>query len=228
MAIETDRPALNRGLLENLGSGAKRLADAATGLDPAAKFPAPAERLVAWFGQTAPSRFLSKSLLRRILAANLFGLTVMIVGIHYLSQYHSWLIDAKRESLRVQGEMIAAAIASDAHVEKGTLQFNPDKLGPGTDSMAPYRDDGFAKLELSIKPERVAPILRRLSQPTKTRARIYDRDGTLVVDSASLLTRGQLSRDEPLVPGAHLLPKHRGTVRACAPRARQRAVIPSA
>ena len=32
------------------------------------------------------------------------------------------------------------------------------------------------------------------SQPTKTRARIYDIDGTLVVDSASLLMRGQLSR----------------------------------
>ncbi len=205
MALDTDRTAGNGGLLENLGSGAKRLADAATGLDPSTHFPGPLARLIIWFGQSPPSRFLSKSLLRRILAANLFGLAVMIGGIHYLSQYHSWLIDAKRESLRVQGEMIAAAIASDARVEKGTLQFNPDKLGAGPDSMVPYRDDGFAKLELSIKPERVAPILRRLSQPTKTRARIYDRDGTLVVDSASLLTRGQLSRDEPLVPSTEHL-----------------------
>ena len=98
--------------------------------------------------------------------------------------------------------MIAAAIASDARVEKGNLQFNPAKLGAGPESMAPYRDDGFAKLELSIKPERVAPILRRLSQPTKTRARIYDRDGTLVVDSSALLTRGQVSRTDPAVPVA--------------------------
>ena len=205
MALETDRTAVPGGLLENLGSSAKRLADAASGITPVASFPGPAARILAWMGQTAPARFLSKSLLRRILAANLFGLLVMIGGIHYLSQYHAWLIEAKRESLRVQGEMIAAAIASDARVEKGTLQFNPEKLGAGPGSMVPYRDDGFAALELSIRPERVAPILRRLSQPTKTRARIYDRDGTLVVDSATLLTRGQLSRGEPLVPSTERL-----------------------
>lgn len=199
MALETDRTAASGRLLDNLGSGAKRLAEAASGLDPIASFPGPVARLLAWMGQTAPARFLSKSLLRRILAANLFGLLVMIGGIHYLSQYHAWLIEAKRESLRVQGEMIAAAIASDARVEKGTLQFNPEKLGAGPGSMVPYRDDGFAALELSIRPERVAPILRRLSQPTKTRTRIYDRDGTLVVDSATLLTRGQLSRGEQTV-----------------------------
>jgi len=205
MALETDRTAASGGLLDNLGSSAKRLADAASSIDPVATIPGPVARVFAWIGSTAPARFLSKSLLRRILAANLFGLVVMIGGIHYLSQYHAWLIDAKRESLKVQGEMIAAAIASDARVEKGTLQFNPEKLGPGQASLAPYRDDGFAKLELSIKPERVAPILRRLSQPTKTRARIYDRDGTLVVDSARLLTRGQLSRSEPAVPSTERL-----------------------
>jgi two-component system, OmpR family, sensor histidine kinase ChvG len=205
MALETDRSTASGRLLEHLGSGAKRLADAASGVQSAGALPGPVARILNWIGQTAPSRFLSKSLLRRILAANLFGLIVMVGGIHYLSQYHAWLIEAKRESLKVQGEMIAAAIASDARVEKGTLQFNPEKLGAGSASMAPYRDDGFAKLELSIKPERVAPILRRLSQPTKTRARIYDRDGTLVVDSATLLTRGQLSRAEPVVPSTERL-----------------------
>ncbi|MEQ1577311.1 MAG: stimulus-sensing domain-containing protein, partial [Hyphomicrobium sp.] len=205
MALETDRSVSSGGILENLGSGAKRLADAASGIDPVVDFPGPLARALAWLGQTAPARFLSKSLLRRILAANLFGLLLLIGGIHYLSQYHAWLIDAKRESLRVQGEMIAAAIAGDARVEKGTLHFNPDKLGVRADSLVPFRDDGFAKLELSIRPERVAPILRRLSQPTKTRARIYDRDGTLVVDSATLLTRGQISRGEPLVPSTQRL-----------------------
>lgn len=204
MALDTDRAAAAPGLLENFGSGAKRMAEAASAVDSGV-LPSPLVRAFAWLGSTAPARFLSQSLLRRILAANLCGLLVMIGGIHYLSQYHAWLIEAKRESLRVQGEMIAAAIAGDARVEKGTLKFNPDKLGAGADSMAPYRDDGFAKLELSIKPERVAPILRRLSQPTRTRARIYDRDGTLVVDSATLLTRGQLSRSEPLVPSTERL-----------------------
>ncbi len=205
MALETDRPVASGGILENLGSSAKRLADAATAIDPVATMPGPLAGFLSWAGQTGFARFLSKSLLRRILAANLFGLVVMVGGIHYLSQYHAWLIEAKRESLKVQGEMIAAAIAGDARVEKGTLQFNPEKLGAGPESMAPYRDDGFAKLELSIKPERVAPILRRLSQPTKTRARIYDRDGTLVVDSSTLLTRGQISRAEPTGPSTQRL-----------------------
>ncbi len=52
---------------------------------------------------------------------------------------------------------------------------------------AASRDDGFAALELSIHPEDVTPILRKLIQPTNTRARIYARDGTLIVDTARSL-----------------------------------------
>ncbi len=58
----------------------------------------------------------------------------------------------------------------------------------------------FAALELSIRPERVAPILRRLiCSRRRSGARIYSRDGTLILDSATMLTRGQLSRHEPKV-----------------------------
>jgi two-component system sensor histidine kinase ChvG len=32
----------------------------------------------------------------------------------------------------------------------------------------------------------VAPVLRRLVSPTNTRARIYDRDGTLLLDSRTI------------------------------------------
>ena len=52
-----------------------------------------------------------------------------------------------------------------------------------------FRDDGFASLELSIHPEDVTPILRKLIQPTNTRARIYARDGTLIVDTAQTLAQ---------------------------------------
>jgi two-component system sensor histidine kinase ChvG len=42
----------------------------------------------------------------------------------------------------------------------------------------------------------VAPVLRRLISPTKTRARIYDRDGSLILDSRSLYGRGDVLRFE--------------------------------
>jgi len=53
----------------------------------------------------------------------------------------------------------------------------------------------------------VAPILRRLITPTRTRARIYDRDGTLIVDSLHLYSRGQiLGFDLPPPPAGNESP----------------------
>lgn len=142
-----------------------------------------------WRNQPLP-RFVSATLLRRILTSNLIGLAIFIIGIFYLSNSRAWLIDAKREALRVQGEIIAAAIAGDAKVETERLMLDPTKLPVASDARIPFRDDGFAALELSIRPERVTPILRRLIRPTNTRARIYGLDGTLIVDSDKLLRRG--------------------------------------
>ena len=73
-------------------------------------------------------RFVTKTLLRRIIFANIIGLAILLGGIFYLSQYHAWLIDAKRESLRAQGEIIAAAIAANASVETGRIVLDPDRL----------------------------------------------------------------------------------------------------
>ncbi len=139
-------------------------------------------------------RSASTSLVRRILLANLAGLVVMIGGIYYLSHYQTWLVEAKKESLRTQGELIAAAIASDARIEQGNIEINLDQANRPDRARVPYRDDGFSSLQLSIRPERATPILRRLIQHTKNRARIYGRDGTLIVDTATLLTKGQLTR----------------------------------
>ena len=50
-------------------------------------------------------------------------------------------------------------------------------------------------LDFPINPERAGPVLRRLvlhRQPT-FRARIYDRDGLLVVDSRDLYGRGDIA-----------------------------------
>ena len=130
-------------------------------------------------------RFVSRSLQRRIIVANLIGLTVLLSGIVYLSQYHAWLIDAKRESLRAQGEIIAAAIAANASLETGRIVLDPDRLPELEGSQSPFQDDAFAALQLSIAPERVTPILRKLVPTPDTRARVYAQDGTLISDTAN-------------------------------------------
>jgi len=136
------------------------------------------------------------SLTRRILFLNVAGLLALSVGIIFLSQFRAGLIDARVQSLKVQGEIIAGAIGASATVETdSSITIDPDKLqglAPG-ESYGPS-EDALYGIDFPINPERVAPILRRLVSPTKTRARIYDRDGVLLVDSRNLFGRGDVLR----------------------------------
>lgn len=134
------------------------------------------------------------SLTRRIVSLNLAGLIALVASILYLSQFRAGLIDARAQSLLVQAEIIAGAIAASATVETNTITIDPDRLldlKPGETYGVP---DEFSGLDFPINPERVAPVLRRLISPTKTRARIYDRDGVLILDSRSLYGRGDVMR----------------------------------
>ncbi|HEY0327636.1 MAG TPA: sensor histidine kinase [Rhodopseudomonas sp.] len=136
------------------------------------------------------------SLTRRIVSLNLAGLVLLVASILYLSQFRAGLIDARAQSLLVQAEIIAGAIAASATVETNTITIDPDRLldlKPGETFGPP---DELAGLDFPINPERVAPVLRRLISPTKTRARIYDRDGVLILDSRSLYGRGDVLRFE--------------------------------
>lgn len=135
-------------------------------------------------------RAFTTSIARRIFVSNIIGLAVLIGGILWLSQHQAWLITAKREALKVQGEIIAAAIAANPTIDRDRLTFEPDRLPEVEGPRAPYRDDAFAAYELSMRPDRVGPVLRRLIQPAQqtTRARIYDRDGELIADSHTLAT----------------------------------------
>ena len=138
----------------------------------------------------------SSSLTRRIVVLNITGLVALSIGIIVLSQFRAGLIDARIQSLLVQSEIIAGAIASSATVETdSSITLDPDKLlnlHPG-ESYGP-NEDALYGLDFPINPERVGPILRRLVSPTKTRARIYDRDGVLLVDSRNLFGRGDILR----------------------------------
>jgi len=144
------------------------------------------------------------SLTRRIVLLNLAGLCALVSGILYLSEFRAGLIDARVQSLLVQGEIIAAAIAASAQVETNAITIDPERLLElqAGESYGPS-DEGFSPLEFPINPERVAPVLRRLVGPTRTRARIYDREGVMLLDTRSLYSKGEILRfdlpppDEP-------------------------------
>jgi two-component system, OmpR family, sensor histidine kinase ChvG len=138
----------------------------------------------------------SSSLTRRIVVLNVAGLLALSIGINYLSPFRARLIDARIQSLLQQGQIIAHAIADSATAETGSaITIDPDKLQnlqPG-ESYGPS-EDALYGIDFPINPERVAPVLRDLVSPTKTRARIYDRDGVLLVDSRDLFGRGDVLR----------------------------------
>jgi two-component system, OmpR family, sensor histidine kinase ChvG len=146
------------------------------------------------FARAAGARFASP-LTRRIVILNLGGLAALLMGFLYLNQFREGLIEAKVQSLQIQAEIIAAAIAASATVETDSIAIDPEKLlqlTPG-ESYA-LAEETAASLEFSINPERIGPVLHRLASPTRTRARIYDRDGYLLLDSQSLTSRSNIMR----------------------------------
>ena len=151
---------------------------------------------VAWHGvRRGLEVAVFSSLAKRIIVLNLAGLAVLVFGVLFLNQWRTGLIDARVQSLRVQGEIIAAAIAASATANSDVITINPDRL-LGLQGGEPLSSLSFfdPNLEFPINPERVAPLLRNLVTPTRTRARIYDKDGLLILDSANIYARGEVLR----------------------------------
>ncbi|KZM50898.1 sensor histidine kinase [Labrenzia sp. OB1] len=159
-------------------------------------------RLLNQFGRIFGTYVLS-SLTRRIIAINLVGLLALVIGILYLNQFRAGLIDARVQSLLTQGEIIAGAIAASATVDTGTITVDPERLLQlqAGESITPTGDD-LDSLDFPINPERVGPVLRRLISPTKTRARIYDPEGILILDSRHLYSSAQILRFDLPPPNA--------------------------
>jgi two-component system sensor histidine kinase ChvG len=139
------------------------------------------------------------SLTWRIVALNVAGLLALCIGIIYSSNFRAALIDARIRSLKVQGQLAADAIAASASGDSvSPITIDPDKLQslqPGQ-SYGPPGDTAYG-IDFPINPERVAPIVRRLVSPTNTRARIYDRDGVLLVESQNLYAQAEMLRVDP-------------------------------
>jgi two-component system sensor histidine kinase ChvG len=116
-------------------------------------------RIVLGLKQSAPF----SSLQRRIIFFNLIGLAILVIGVMYLNQFRSGLIEMRVEALRTQGEIIAITIAESS------------AIGPGRPDYDPVR----ANL-----------VLNRLAQPTGVRARLYDRQLRLTGDTRNLAPSG--------------------------------------
>ncbi len=141
----------------------------------------------------------SSSLTRRIVVLNLGGLVVLMIGFLLLNQFRADIIAAREQSLTTQADIIAAAVAASASagVDTDSITIDPDKLlqlAPGQ-TAGPSQSDEEA-IQFSINPERVGPVLHRLVTPTRTRARIYDSDGRLLLDSRSLSAHGAVVRSD--------------------------------
>lgn len=132
---------------------------------------------------------------RTIFISNMIALIFLVLGILYLNQLRAGLVGAKVESLQTQGEIIAGAIAASATADTDEIIVDPEKLLEAKEDQPIVDSDDFTSFDFPIDPERVAPILRRLVKPTGTRARIYDQDSTLIIDSERLYssTSGSLS-----------------------------------
>src|SRR3990170_5403788 len=158
---------------------------------------------LGWLGEHLPFRSGFSSLTRRIVVLNLIGLAILVSGILYLNQFRAGLIDAKVQSLLTQGEIIARAVAASAGVDTDEVQLDPEKLLEAEQGQTDADDDTpLSSLEFTIDPERAAPILRPLVKPTGSRARIYNGDGALILDSDTFYSRGEVLRYDLPPPAA--------------------------
>jgi two-component system, OmpR family, sensor histidine kinase ChvG len=157
---------------------------------------------IGWLVEHLPFRNGFSSLTRRIVVLNLIGLAILVSGILYLNQFRAGLIDAKVQSLATQGEIIARAIAASAGVDTNEVQLDPEKLLETEHTQDSDDDDLPNSLDFTIDPERAAPILRPLVKPTGSRARVYNRDGALILDSDTFYSRGEVLRYDLPPPDA--------------------------
>ena len=153
-------------------------------------------RTSRWLAQHRPFRHGFSSLTRRIVVLNLIGLAILVAGILYLNDLRAALIGAEVQSLQTQGEIISRAIAASAGVDAGQSDADPETILEREMGDAAFSESDAMPnaLGFTIDPERAAPILRPLVKPTGSRARIYDRDGALILDSDTFYSRGDVLR----------------------------------
>jgi two-component system, OmpR family, sensor histidine kinase ChvG len=143
------------------------------------------------------------SITRRIIVINVIGVAVLVSGIFYLNQSRWKLLGIRVDNLTAQAQIIANAIAQLSKLPPDASADN----GQAADENKIVAPSGLSNPELSFRvdPEIVSPMLSELAGPTKTRARIFDTEGTLISDSQQLFRRnGGRSESAPPESGTDL------------------------
>ncbi|HUO22040.1 MAG TPA: stimulus-sensing domain-containing protein [Caulobacteraceae bacterium] len=107
---------------------------------------------------------------RLIVGLNLLGLIILVVGALVLNEFRRSLVEARQDSLRVQGELIANVIAV------GATQGSPEPM---------------------LEQQRATDLLQALFIPRSQRARLFDAHGRLIADSYLIADRVE---ERPLAP----------------------------
>jgi len=123
-------------------------------------------------------------LTRRILFLNMAPPVILVAGLLYLDDYRNSLIENELASLITQGRIFAAGIGTSAIAARE----------PDVDTEATTEEDDRLSRELA------QPILRRLVESTRVRARLFSADGELIADSRVLGAAGVAVEIAPLPP----------------------------
>ncbi len=111
-------------------------------------------------------------LTQRILAVNLVAPVLLVLGLLYLDQYSNSLVATEMEALRIQGELIAASIGEGAVV--ATTESTDQSV---------YTPNRAVRI---IDADSAEPLVRRLAVLAQVHARLFDRNGAMIVDSQML------------------------------------------
>ena len=133
-------------------------------------------------------RLLPSSLVARIALINILGLLLLSLGVLYFNQLRQGLINARSQSLMVQAQIIASAVAGSATADTSSIVIDPEKMEAEPDPAD--NDAGMGVSYFPITPDRAGPVIRRLLANTSIRGQIIDTSGSLVVDSNILNDSG--------------------------------------
>ena len=132
-------------------------------------------------GKSAKKRPLGQrafsTLTLRILAVNLIALMFLIAGVLFLGQYRSQLVERELATLSVEARVFAAMVSEGAVLEPSQLE----------------RD-------LALSPQLGRQMVRRLTETTQVRSRLFNAEGELLADSHLLRSGLGMVEIEELPP----------------------------
>ncbi|MEO0391990.1 MAG: stimulus-sensing domain-containing protein [Pseudomonadota bacterium] len=120
---------------------------------------------------------LFSTLTLRILAVNLLALIFLVAGVLFLGQYRNQLVERELATLSVEARVFAAMVSEGAVIDPTQVE----------------RD-------LALSPQLGRQMVRRLTETTQVRSRLFNADGQLLADSHLLRSGLGLVEIEELPP----------------------------